>query len=345
MLKIGICTKQTKFAIYVKNLLGSILAKYDNWSIEVVDLKSFLAQRAVAFLDYHIFCVDEQFIRTSEIELVEYLRCVRPEASILLLEGRTEKGIDGIRYHLFAYRVDRLQQQVLEMELDRLWQYANTASHMLSIEKGGESILVPIQNIVYIESSNHRIILHTTSEDYEYYEKMYVLEKLLENDDFIRCHKGYLVSRQYVTNYSNTEIELGQITLPVGRKYQEQLQQVFGVKSDESKSSEKMGSITGVSGNCKGISLHMHPEHKILVGRDDKIADLVLCQPKVSRMHCIIIYHDKENLYEVVDFSKNGTYVANPDSGMQRLVSDTSYCVKVGTQISFGDTDNVYYLG
>ena len=76
-------------------------------------------------------------------------------------------------------------------------------------------------------------------------------------------------------------------------------------------------------------------------GGTEKVADIVVNQPKVSRLHCILVYHEKDNTYEIMDVSKNGTYI----SGKQRLVSDVSYCVKAGTRISFGDTDTVYCLG
>ena len=89
------------------------------------------------------------------------------------------------------------------------------------------------------------------------------------------------------------------------------------------------------------MSIEFRPEQKILVGRDEKVADIVVNLPKVSRLHCILVYHEKENTYEIMDVSKNGTYI----SGKQRLVADVSYCVKPGTKISFGDTDTEYCLG
>lgn len=348
MLKIGICTKRVDFENYVEDLLGGILCEYDDWSIERIPVQDLLERKKEKYPDYHIFCLDELLLQSHGMEPVMYLSRMRPEASVILLEGLEEKGIAGIRYHLFAYQMKRIKQQDLKTELIGQWQRANSVPHNLSVETDGKRILIPLEQIVYIESRNRRVILHTLQGDYEYYEKLYVLEELLAEDGFIRCQQSYMVSKRFVTDYNSTEIWLDQMNIPIGRKYKEQVYKAFGTKprelsdeESEGKVSEKQGVLTGVKGAYKGVTLYFRPEQKILIGRDGKVADIIVNLPKVSRLHCVIIYHEKDNTYEIVDFSKNGTYL----SGGQRLVSDTTYCVQAGTEISFGDLDTVYRLG
>jgi len=235
----------------------------------------------------------------------------------------------------------------LREELSRQWKRANTSTHNLDIIMDGERISIPIEQIIYIESNNRRIVLHTTMGDYEYYEKMYVIEDLLKDNDLVRCHQSYIVSKRFVTNYNSTEIQLDEIAIPIGRKYKQDIYNAFNAKNNrilnarEDKTTEKQGVLVCERGTCQGVALDFRPEQSILVGRDDKIADIVINLPKVSRLHCVIVFHEKDNTYEIVDFSKNGTYI----SGQQRLVSDISYSLKPGTKISFGDFDNLYCLG
>lgn len=348
MLKIGICTKRMDFEKYVEDLLGGILCEQEDWSIDMVPVSVLKSPKDEKSLDYHIFCLDVQLLQLQGIEPVAYLSRVKPGASVILLEGIEEKGITGIRYHLFTYQMKRMKQQDLKTELSRQWQYANQVPHSLSIEMDGERILIPLEQIVYIESNSRRIILHTLQGDYEYYEKMYVLEELLEQDDFVRCHQSYIVSKRFVTDYNSTEIRLDQIGLPIGRKYKAQVYQAFGMEfrklpdeKMEEHTSEKQGVLVGLTGAYKGVTLYFRPEQKILIGRDKNVADIVVNLPVVSRLQCVILFHETENTYEIIDFSKNGTYLSDG----QRLVPDTTYCVKAGTQICFGDLDTVYCLG
>lgn len=348
MLKIGICTKRAEFGKYVEDLLGSILCEYDEWVIERLPVRDLMEKKIKKFLDYNMFCLDEQLLKQEGMEPVAYLSRIRPEASIILLEGIEEQSISGIRYHLFAYQMRRMRQKDLKEELNRQWKSANTMPRCLSVRIDGECVSIPLEEIMYIESNNRRILLHTTHGEYEYYEKMYVLEELLKGDAFIRCHQSYIVAKRYVTDYNSMEIGLDQIVLPIGRKYKEQVYQAFvleepDVPEDEKEepATEKQGVLVGVKGAYQGVTVQFRPEQKILIGRDGKVADIVVNLPKVSRLHCVIIFHEKENTYEIVDFSKNGTYI----SDNQRLTADTTYCVKAGTEICFGDFDNVYRLG
>lgn len=343
MLKIGICSKRTDFESYVEDLLGGILWEYNDWSIERISVQALFGKNMDILFEYHFFCVDEQLLKEHGTHSVAYLSRIRPDATIILLEGLEEQGITGIRYHLFAYQMKQIKQQELQAELNRQWQYANSTPRCLSVEIDEQHISIPLDRIIYIESNNHRAILHTVLGDYIYYEKMYVLEELLKEDGFVRCHQSYIVSKRFVTDYTRTEIQLENNTVPIGRKYKEQVYRAFERNLDiltDNRQTEKQGALVGETGACKGIIIHFRPEQKILVGRDDTVADVVITRPTVSRLHCVIIFHEKDNTYEIIDFSKNGTYI----SGKQRLVPDTTYCVHAGTKLSFGDMDNIYYL-
>lgn len=345
MLRIGICTKRETFEHYMEDLLGNLLLGYDRWILESIPVSVLLEEEAGQFLDYHIFCLDEQLLQQRGIDPVTYLSRIRPEASILLLEGEEEKGFAGIRYHLFVYQMERMKRQDLKTVLDRQWHCVNSTPRSLAVELDGKPVFIPMEQILFIESSNRRIILHTLVGEYEYFEKMYVLEELLREDDFVRCHQSFIVSKRFVTGYNGVGIWLDQTILPVGRKYKEQIQKIFAAEenslSDDGKQSEKQGVLFGVKGVYEGVTLQFRPEEKILLGRDGSAADIVVNLPSVSRLHCVIVYHETDNTYEIVDFSKNGTYL----SGRKRLVPDTTYSVKAGTRISFGDCDNVYCLG
>ncbi len=346
MLKIGICTKRRNFGLYVKDMFGSLLDGYEEWEIKLVSAEEVLEHKWSAYLDYEVFCLDEQLLSVQGIEPLSYISRLRPKTSILLLEGIEEESIGGIRYRLYVHELHQMQQRELKRELNRQWQNVNNAQRNLYIEVENTKVCVPIADILYIESSNRKVILHTIQGDYVYYEKLYALENLLREDGFIRCHQSYVVSKRYVTGYNSAAIEIDELSIPIGRLYKQAIYEAFAQdpdipEGDENISTEKQGVLVGIKGAYKGMRIEFRPEQKLMIGRDEKVADIVVNLPSVSRLHCIIVYHEKDNTYEIVDVSKNGTYI----SGNQRLVSDVSYCIKAGTEICFGDKDAVYCLG
>ncbi len=67
--------------------------------------------------------------------------------------------------------------------------------------------IVPLNSIYYIESSNHKVVLHMKDRESAYYARIRDLESELQNQ-FFRIHKGYLVNLSYVCGYSKAEVSL-----------------------------------------------------------------------------------------------------------------------------------------
>lgn len=73
------------------------------------------------------------------------------------------------------------------------------------VRNSEKSKTVAVENVVYIESNNRKVILHTEKEIIEYYAKISELEELLK-PEFFRIHKGYLVHMKYIKEYGRTSV-------------------------------------------------------------------------------------------------------------------------------------------
>jgi len=47
------------------------------------------------------------------------------------------------------------------------------------------------------------------------------VEELFANNDFIRVHRSFIVSKERITAFSATEVEINGIQIPIGRTYKE----------------------------------------------------------------------------------------------------------------------------
>lgn len=91
----------------------------------------------------------------------------------------------------------------------------------LMINNGGVHIKVTIDDIVYAEVFNRKVVIHKLNETIEYYGKMADLEALA-GDSFFRPHRAYLINFKYVEKYDATTIYLEKGTaLMAKQKYPE----------------------------------------------------------------------------------------------------------------------------
>ncbi len=92
------------------------------------------------------------------------------------------------------------------------------ARRSIIVKHAGVCYNVRIEDLLYIESSNKKVILHTRSRAIEYNGKMGMFE---ETTAFFRCHRCFIVNMKYVVSYSANAITLinGREILMSRRRY------------------------------------------------------------------------------------------------------------------------------
>ena len=85
------------------------------------------------------------------------------------------------------------------------------------VKRGGISTRVLLEDIIYAEVFNRKVMLHTTGGDIEYYGKLTELSEQT-GEDFYRTHRAYLVNLKYVERYNATTIWLEQGSVLVSKK-------------------------------------------------------------------------------------------------------------------------------
>lgn len=73
---------------------------------------------------------------------------------------------------------------------------------------------------MYFEGNKRKINVYTTDENYSFYSKMSDLEKMVDNNWFVRIHASYIVNMDYVKVIYSDEIILNNgVRLPISKKY------------------------------------------------------------------------------------------------------------------------------
>lgn len=80
-------------------------------------------------------------------------------------------------------------------------------ANYVMINNGGVHTKVMIEDIVYAEVFNRKVVIHKLNDEIEYYGKMSDLEAVA-GDSFFRPHRAYLVNFKYVEKYDATTIYL-----------------------------------------------------------------------------------------------------------------------------------------
>lgn len=78
-----------------------------------------------------------------------------------------------------------------------------------------------IEEITYVESNDSEVWIHTLNNKYRTKTTISQWESILDNGDFIRIHRAYLVNLRHIMVHNAASVRINECELPISRKYRE----------------------------------------------------------------------------------------------------------------------------
>ena len=181
-------------------------------------------------------------IQMPDISGLEFLKTLKNPPLVILTTAYQEYALNGyendvidyllkpIRFERFLKAVNKAREQ---LELRKSAQPQNSISlpknqkEFCFIKSGYKSEKVFYKDILYIEGQKEYIYIHTKEKKYVKLQSMSSFMTELPDDEFIRIHKSYIVADGKINAIYGNTVEIGQISLPVGRSYKDLVQKLI----------------------------------------------------------------------------------------------------------------------
>lgn len=211
MVKIAICDDEKNIRIYL-----SALVRKQGIECEITEYATagdYLASGVeydILFLDIELECPEQDM---DGMKMARQIRSMEDtkQPIIIFVTGYEKYVYDAFDVGAFQYLLKPVDEQKFADVFRRAAEQAATnAEHdkkVLMIQYGSTGKTIPLSDIYYMESQNHKIAVHMKDGVLEYYAKMSDLEEELQGQ-FCRVHKGYLINLSYVDEYNKTEVTL-----------------------------------------------------------------------------------------------------------------------------------------
>ena len=226
MIKIAICDDEANIRAYLASLIAA--QPYSCEIVEYVSAGDCLADQR----EIDLLLLDIELAPASP-DGMALARKIRERTSgtqpvIIFVTGYDRYVFDAFDVGAFQYLLkpvdERKFAQVFARAVEQIMadRERPQRGRVLTLQSANANRTVPLDDIYYIESNNHKVVLHLREGEFAYYAKIQDLELELQNH-FFRIHKGYLVNLSYVDGYSKTEVMLtnGESLLLSKYKYQD----------------------------------------------------------------------------------------------------------------------------
>lgn len=190
-----------------------------------------------------VMFLDISMPRTSGMELAQAFHKLKNPPAVVFVTAYSE-------YALEAFDVDAVDYLMKPVETDRLMRALDkvesrvkpsTPSHAsverIPVEKGGRKVLVPVNQIRYIEAKDDYSCIYTDDDRFLSTISLAKLEQKLTPHGFFRVHRGYIVNLEHVEDVeviSSGILQLGlkgvdDKKIPVSRRRVVSLKRALGL--------------------------------------------------------------------------------------------------------------------
>ncbi|MBQ8821357.1 MAG: response regulator transcription factor [Lachnospiraceae bacterium] len=228
-MRIGICDDERA----QQELLRSYVEKWAEDNQEKIAIHCFMSAEEFLFAweedkSFDLLILDVEMGEMNGMELAKKLRNQDAEVPILFVTGYE-------RYIAMGYEVSALHYLLKPIRPEKLWeQLGRIRDRRKSIEKiwfqtAEGSIVVPVEDIWYIEADRHNCILHFGEKQQQIKHALsYVIKLLQHRRELVSCHRSLLVNLQHVSMIVKNELVMDNgERLPISRSLTGSVNQAF----------------------------------------------------------------------------------------------------------------------
>ena len=180
-----------------RNFIKDIVTDWANKSGVKPDIHMFSSAEEFLFeyedcKDYQILLLDIEMGQMDGVSLAKELRKTNDSAQIVFITGYSDYIAEGYEVSALHYLMKPVREEKLSEVLDRAVSKLGKDEKALMLESGGETNLVPIYRIRFIDVRGNYITVHA--------DKEYTIKKTLSDVEKELDERFYRVGRSCIVN-------------------------------------------------------------------------------------------------------------------------------------------------
>lgn len=219
-MRIAICEDEPVFAQELKKHIVSFLeSKGMKPSIETFPDEQAVLRLCKEENSFDIIFMDINLGgKMDGVEISRQLRKYAPDVPIIFVTSLENRAIDGYDVNAFGFIVKKSCTEKLPLVMEKLWRQLYTTTTLTITEKSEMSV-VPVRDILWVESDGRCSLIHTVSGDYTDTRSIQHFAPILSDTDFVECFKSVFVNIEKIKSVNTDTITLmDDRTIPVSRR-------------------------------------------------------------------------------------------------------------------------------
>ncbi|MFV0465258.1 MAG: LytR/AlgR family response regulator transcription factor [Lachnospiraceae bacterium] len=206
MIRVAIVDDDTKS----KNILEGYTKKYAKESGETFSISLFsdgldIAEEYKA--EYDVIFLDVKMKFMDGMKAAEKIRELDSDVLLIFITNMTQYALKGYEVQAMNYLIKPITYFAFSQELQKACAKINERTNAYFYVRTDTGIRrLNVEQILYLESKRHQIIVHTETDSYATRDTMKNVESMLLKYKFVRCHNCFLVNLKYVDGVVQNQV-------------------------------------------------------------------------------------------------------------------------------------------
>ena len=165
-----------------------------------------------------VMFLDISMPKTNGMQLAEALHKLKNPPQVVFVTAYSEYALDAFGVDATDYLMKPVETDRLAQALDKIVEHIKPLNLPVSVEripvvKSGSKVLVPIDQIRFIEAKDDYSCIYTESDRFLSTISLQKLEDRLVGHGFFRIHRSYIVNLEYVADVEVISAGILQLTI------------------------------------------------------------------------------------------------------------------------------------
>lgn len=223
MIRVAICEDERETQLLIENYIDDILKNINvEYNIQKYNSGEELLEENLKDID--ILLLDIQMGQINGMDVARKIREVDNKMEIIFITSLIDYIQEGYEVRAYRYLLKPIELEELKKHmLTCIKEIEKNKNHCILIKNKSNTYKIYSNEIKYIEVQKKDMTIHTINKNFEAKYSLEKIEKDLNSDEFVRCHKSFIINLSYIENIKlNTAILESGEEVPVSRyRYKE----------------------------------------------------------------------------------------------------------------------------
>lgn len=200
MIKIAICEDEKETQLLIEDQLDNIL-KNINIEYEIQKYSSGEELLDSNLKDIDILLLDIQMGQINGMDTARKIRELSNKMEIIFITSLIDYVQEGYEVRAYRYLLKPIESEELKQHvITCIKEIETNKNKYIVIKNRSNTYKIYSNEIKYIEVQKKEMSIHTINKSFDVRYSLGKIEKDLNLDNFVRCHKSFLVNLSYVEN-------------------------------------------------------------------------------------------------------------------------------------------------